>query len=64
MAVELDGALGHLLHDQHGSELLGDGAKTKLNVRRVGNVPLAIGQAVTLFENDLVVVRDQDRARK
>ncbi len=64
MTVELDGAHGHLLHDQHGSELLGDGAKAKLHVRRVRDVPLAIGQAITLFENDLVVVRDQHGARK
>jgi len=64
MTVELDGAVGHLLHDQHGSELLGDRAKAKLHVRRVGDVPLAIGQTITLFENDFVVVRDKNGARK
>ena len=64
MTVELDGAVGHLLHDQHGSELLGDGAKAKLHVWRVGDIPLAIGQAITFFENNPVVVRNQHSARK
>ena len=64
MPVEPNGALGHLLHNQHGSELLGDGAEAKLHLRRVGDVPLTIGQAITLFKNDLVVIRDQDRAGK
>jgi len=53
-AFELNRPLGHLLHDEHRSELLGEGADTKPQVRRVGDVPLASRQALTLFENDLV----------
>ena len=64
VALELDGAFRHLLHDQHGSKLLGDRAEPKLYVRSIENIPFAIGETVALLENDLIVIGDQDRTRE
>ena len=60
VAVEFDAALGYLLENEHGGELLGDRAKAEFDVRGVGDVPLAIGEAVAAFEDNFVVFGHKD----
>jgi hypothetical protein len=62
VAIEFDAALGYLLENKHGGELLGDGAEAESDVRAVGDVPFAIGEAVAAFEDNLVVFGYEDGA--
>jgi hypothetical protein len=62
VAIEFDAALGYLLENEHGGELLGDRAETEFDVRGVGDVPLAIGEAVAALEDNFVVFGYEDGA--
>jgi hypothetical protein len=53
MSIETDGAFGYLLHHQHRSELLGDGADAEFYVGGVGDVPFAVGETVPLLKMTL-----------
>ena len=61
-AIEFDAALGYLLENEHGGELLGDGADAEFDVGGVGDVPFAIGEAVAAFEDNFVVFGYEDGA--
>ena len=45
--------------DRRRGELLGDGPEPEFRVRRIGNIPFEIGEAVALAEEDLGTARHE-----
>ncbi len=60
--VELELALLGELQNRGGGELLGDRADAKLGVERIRYIPLAVGEAIGLLENDFAVFGNEDGA--